>query len=306
MDKKQRPSIFKRLLALIIDFAILGILGFISGLFLEDFYVSLGKYGTLIGSSITIVYFSILQSSIGKGQTLGKKAIGAKVTDIKGEYLALDKSFLRSFIVFFPIMNINMFSSGSDMLIILIPLMLTIFASYYFILVNKSRRCLHDILINSIVTNKEVFDIEIEERNDRSINKLIPIGVIAILMIGVGIYQIFSENTLSQLFSAKEKIEDVDGVITVNQVNLSNITYSSINDTSRTYSLVQITVRIDDKNEASDLESKYFDDFHQIIKHEIPESEGVDGISITLYYGYNIGIASKNQSVTKIFRKQGA
>jgi hypothetical protein len=89
MDKELRPSVFKRLLALIVDFIILGIIGYVSGLFLEDFYVSLGKYGTLIGRTITIIYFSILQSSIGKGQTVGNKAIGAKVTNLQGEYLSL-------------------------------------------------------------------------------------------------------------------------------------------------------------------------------------------------------------------------
>lgn len=303
MDKKLRPSIFKRLLALIVDFIILGIMGYISGLFLEDFYVSLGKYGTLVGSSITIVYFSILQSSIGKGQTLGKKAIGAKVTNLNGEYLSLDKSFLRSFIVFFPIMNLEIFSNGSNLLILLILLMLTIFASFYFILVNKSRRCLHDILFDSIVTNQEVIDIEIDEQNDRSKKKLIPIGVICILMIGMGIYQTFSENTLSQLLSAKEKIESVDGVITVNEVKSSTTTYSNTNESSSTYTSVEITVRINDKNEVNNLESIYFDDIYQIIKDEVPDSENVDGIFITLYYGYNIGIASKKQSVTKTFDK---
>lgn len=303
MDKKLRPSIFKRLLALIADFIILGIMGYISGLFLEDFYVSLGKYGTLVGSSITIVYFSILQSSIGKGQTLGKKAIGAKVTNLNGEYLSLDKSFLRSFIVFFPIMNLEIFSNGSNLLILLILLMLTIFASFYFILVNKSRRCLHDILFDSIVTNQEVIDIEIDEQNDRSKKKLIPIGVICILMIGMGIYQTFSENTLSQLLSAKEKIESVDGVITVNEVKSSTTTYSNTNESSSTYTSVEITVRINDKNEVNNLESIYFDDIYQIIKDEVPDSENVDGIFITLYYGYNIGIASKKQSVTKTFDK---
>lgn len=303
MDKKLRPSIFKRLLALIADFIILGIMGYISGLFLEDFYVSLGKYGTLVGSSITIVYFSILQSSIGKGQTLGKKVIGAKVTNLNGEYLSLDKSFLRSFIVFFPIMNLEIFSNGSNLLILLILLMLTIFASFYFILVNKSRRCLHDILFDSIVTNQEVIDIEIDEQNDRSKKKLIPIGVICILMIGMGIYQTFSENTLSQLLSAKEKIESVDGVITVNEVKSSTTTYSNTNESSSTYTSVEITVRINDKNEVNNLESIYFDDIYQIIKDEVPDSENVDGIFITLYYGYNIGIASKKQSVTKTFDK---
>lgn len=303
MDKELRPSIFKRLLALIVDFIILGVIGYVSGLFLEEFYVSLGKYGTLIGSTITIIYFSILQSSIGKGQTIGKKAIGAKVTNLQGEYLSLEKSFLRSFIVFFPIMNVEIFSGGNGMLIIVMLLVLTIFASFYFILINKSRRCLHDILIKSIVINQDVSNIEIDEQNDRSNKKLIPIGLIAVLMIGMGIYQTFSENTLSQLLSAKEKIENVDGVITVNEVKSSTTTYSITNEPSRTYSSVQITVRIDDKNEASNLESEYFDSFYQIIKDEVPESHDVDGVSITLYYGYNIGIASKTQSVTKTIEK---
>jgi uncharacterized RDD family membrane protein YckC len=79
MDKSLRPSVLKRVVALIIDFIVLGIVGFLSGLVLEDFYVSLGKYGTLVGTAITMLYFSVLQSNIGKGQTLGKKAIGARV-----------------------------------------------------------------------------------------------------------------------------------------------------------------------------------------------------------------------------------
>ncbi len=116
MNKELRPSIFKRLLALIVDFIILGIIGYVSGLVLEDFYVSLGKYGTLIGSTITIIYFSILQSPIGKGQTIGKKAIGVKVINLQGNYLSLKESFLRSFIVFFPIMNVGLFSGGNVVL----------------------------------------------------------------------------------------------------------------------------------------------------------------------------------------------
>ncbi|RUT72838.1 RDD family protein [Ancylomarina longa] len=303
MDKKLRPSIFKRMLALFVDFLILGIIGYISGLFFEDFYVSLGKYGTLLGSTITIVYFSILQSSIGNGQTIGKKTIGAKVTDLKGGYLTLEKSFLRSFIVFFPIMNVQLFSGGNKMLIIVMLLVLTIMASVYFILVNKSRRCLHDILVASIVTKQDVTDIEIDEQNDRSTMKLIPLGLIVILMIGMGIYQTFTENTISQLLAAKEKIENKNGVIAVNEVKSSTTTYTSTNKPSRTYSSIQISVRIDDKNEASNIESKYFEDIYEIVKNEIPASQEMDGVTMTLYYGYNIGIASKTQSVTKTIEK---
>jgi len=299
MDKNLRPSIFKRLLALIIDFVLLGIIGYISSLFLEDFYVSLGKYGTLIGSTITVTYFSILQSSVGKGQTIGKKIIGAKVTDLKGEYLTIGKSFLRSSIVFFPIMNVEIFSGGNGMIVILMLVLLSIFASFYLILINKSRRCLHDILVHSVVTNEDVQEFELSESNDRSTKKLIPIAVLAALMIGTGIYQIFTENKLSQLLAAKSKIEEQPGVITVNEVKSSTTTYSSPDESTRTYTSIKVTVRINDKAEASNLNSKYFDDFYKILKNEIPDSQTVDGVTISLYYGFNIGIASKTQSVTK-------
>ena len=301
MDKNQRPSIFKRLLALLIDFTILGVIGYLSGLGLEDFYVSLGKYGTLVGSAITIVYFSILQSPIGKGQTIGKRAIGAKVTDLQGEYLSLGKSFLRSFIVFFPIMNVEVFSGGNGMIVVITLLALTIFASFYFIIVNKSRRCLHDILVKSVVTYENVAPIEVDEQNDRSIKKLIPIGILAAVMIGGGIYQTFTENTLSGLLTAKAKIEKLEGVISVNEVKSTVATRTSTNAPSTTYSSVEITVRIDDKEEADNSDSEYFNECYDIIQEKVPSSHTADRIAITLYYGYNIGIASKTKSITKTF-----
>ncbi|HEY3372294.1 MAG TPA: RDD family protein [Prolixibacteraceae bacterium] len=303
MDQQLRPTLFERLIALIVDFLILGIIGYISGMFFEDFYVSLGKYGTLIGSTITIVYFSVLQSKIGHGQTLGKLAIGAKVTDLKGEYLGIGKSFLRSLIVFFPIMNVEMFSSGNGMPIIVSLMVLAIFTSFYFIFVNKSRRCLHDILVSSIVIKKDVTEFEINEPNDRSTKKLIPIGIFAAVMFGVFLYQTFTENAFSQLLTLKQKIEARKEVISVNEIN-SNTTTSYLNDAPpRIYSSVKMTVRINDKQEASNVNSKYFDELYQIIKTEIPESQDMDGVTITLYYGYNIGIANKTQSVTRTFER---
>jgi uncharacterized RDD family membrane protein YckC len=302
MDKKLRPSIFKRLLALIVDFIILGIIGYISGLFLEDFYVSLGKYGTLIGSTITVFYFSILQSKIGKGQSIGKMAIGAKVTDLKGNYLTIEKSFLRSFILFFPIMNVEIFSSGNGLIVIVMLIMLSTFASFYLILANKSRRCLHDVLTPSVVTNLEVTQFEIDELNDKSKKKIIPIGILGLLMIGMGMYLTFIENPLSQLLEVKKKIESHEGVILVNEIKSATTTNIST-EPAQTYTSIKITVRIDNKDEASNINSKYFKEFYDIIKTGIPESGNVDRISISLYYGYNIGIASKKRSVTKTFEK---
>jgi len=302
MGEEYRPSIFRRLLALIIDFIILGIIGYISGLFLEDFYVSLGNYGTLIGTAIAIIYFSIFQSSLGKGQTLGKRIIQAKVTDIKGEYLSLEKSFLRSFIVFFPIMNLDLFASSNVMLIIGMLLTLMNLATFYFVLINSSRRCLHDILVSSVVSHQSVTDFDIDEQYDRSKKKLIPIGIISALLIVTAGYNTLARNTFSQFLAAKGKIEQIDGVIAVNEIKASTLTYFGKKKHSETRSSFLVSVRIDDIKDASYSESKYFDDIYKIIQSEIPESQEMGNVNITLNNGYNIGIAKKDHFISRTIK----
>lgn len=303
MDKKLRPSIFKRLLALLLDMLVLGAIGYISGFFLEDFYVSLGKYGTLVGSTVTILYFSVLQSKIGKGQSMGKMAIGAKVTDLYGQYLTFEKSLLRSFILFFPIMNVEIFSGGEGMITVVMLLLLSFFASLYFILVNKSRRSLHDLLVSSIVTNQEVTEIQVDELNDRSVKKIIPIAAIGAVMIGMALYTTLTENRLHELLEVKKKIEDREGVIVVNEVKSGRTTTSSPNKPDKTYTSISITIRVSNKEDIS-TNSGFFKEFYDIIRKEIPDAENVDRVTISLYYGYNIGIASSTRRVTKTFTKE--
>ncbi len=299
MDSKIRPGLFYRFLALLFDIAILGIIGFVSGLFLEDFYVSLGKYGTLIGTTIAILYFSIFQSKIGKGGTIGKKLMAIKVVDLQGNFLSLKKSLLRSFILVFPVLNAGLFSGGNGMLIAIISFMLISFTSVYLALVNKSRRCLHDILTSSIAVNEKISEFEINEKDDITKRKLIPVAVFSILLIGMGIYYTSTENTFSQLLIVKEKIEEKEGVISVDNLKSNKTTNYISGEAPRSVSYISITVRIDDKNEIENQDSKYFNEFYQIIQNEIPESEEMDGVVITLYYGFNIGIASRTYGITK-------
>jgi uncharacterized RDD family membrane protein YckC len=305
MDKKSRPSIFKRGLALMIDLLILGVIGYMSGAFLESFYVSLGNYGSLIGATITLIYFSIFHSSIVKGQTVGKQIVAIRVTNLTGEYLSLKKAFLRSFVFYFPIMIVGIFFEGNGILI------LGSLPSLYFALVNKkSRRSLHDILALSIVVNEATTDFKVDEQNDRSNKKIIPIALITFLIIGLGIYQIGATNTpdnnspeyLNPLLSATEKIENKKGWV-VNEFVFSTSTYRSTNSPPRTTSHLMLTVRIDDKNELN-VDSKYFEEFYEIIKKEVPEYQETDGVVITFDYGYNIGIASSTESVTRTFKNK--
>jgi uncharacterized RDD family membrane protein YckC len=302
MDKKLRPSIFRRFLALIIDFIIIGLLGYLSGLFLEEFYVSLGVYGTLIGTTIVMIYFSLLQSKLGGGQSIGKIIIGTKVTSLNGEYLTLEKSFLRSFILYFPILNAMIFFRGIGLIVFAI-IFIMIISTMYLIFVNKSRRTLHDILTDSIVLNKSVSDFEIDSKNDYSRNKLIPIAIISAVIIIGGCYLTLSQNTFGQLISAKSEIEKVDGVLIVNGISFNKSTTTSSSSPAETHSYIALSVKINNKAEASNVDSKYFETFYEIIKDTVPEAADADYVNITLNYGYDIGIASNTVSVMANIKK---
>ena len=56
---------WRRLVALLWDGLILGIVGFVSGLFFFDSYAQLGPLGRLIGFGVESIYFGFLNSSIG-------------------------------------------------------------------------------------------------------------------------------------------------------------------------------------------------------------------------------------------------
>jgi uncharacterized RDD family membrane protein YckC len=298
MNKKLRPSVIKRVLALFLDFIILGVIGFVLSLFLEDFFVSLGVYGSLFGTIIIIGYFGILNSQIGKGQSLGKRAIDAKVVDTSGNHLNLSTSLLRASILFFPLMNIELFSSGKIGTVIMVVLIMVIFATIYLILINKSRRTLHDILLNTVVVNSDIEEIEIDQNNDRSKKKIIPFGVIASIFIVFFSYQTFSNSGFGQLIDLKEVIENEPGVLTVNEVKSSTTTYYG-DDSPTTFSSIVLTVRLSEEQEATNMNSAYFDRFYELVKQNISDADNFDGVTITLYWGYNIGIYRKTKSTTK-------
>ena len=66
---------WRRLLAFLLDGIFIGILGFILGLFLFDFFAQIGGYGRIVGFCIALAYFGLLNSSVGKGQTIGLERI---------------------------------------------------------------------------------------------------------------------------------------------------------------------------------------------------------------------------------------
>jgi uncharacterized RDD family membrane protein YckC len=87
----------------------------------------------LIGMAIQVFYFTLMESSKAQG-TVGKMALGIKVTDINGAKLDFGKAFVRS---------LSRIVSGMILLI-----------GYIMAAFTEKKQALHDIIAGTVVVKK--------------------------------------------------------------------------------------------------------------------------------------------------------
>lgn len=152
-----RPGYSRRFFALLIDVIVLSVPLFCLGFAFYDFFVSLGDYGRLFGVALGLLYFGILNSAVGGGQTFGKRLLGLRVVRLDGEALSPGASFLRAAILIVPFqLNGLEIPVNDSSPILLLAISLILFAGllgvvYYYIFNRDNRRVLHDFAVGSIV-----------------------------------------------------------------------------------------------------------------------------------------------------------
>lgn len=149
---------WRRLLAAVIDCSLLGLAGFVLGLFFFDSLARLGAWGRLLGFCVALFYFGVLNSKIGEGQTTGKRIMRIEVVDRTGRHISLRRSCLRYSVLgipgflngvllpptattwpFFHIANVIIFGFGGA-------------AAYLYIFNWRTRQSLHDLAARTFVT----------------------------------------------------------------------------------------------------------------------------------------------------------
>src|SRR5215469_14626762 len=88
-------SLWRRIVAFVIDSIIVGIAGTLVALPFFDTFSRLGGWGRLVGFCLALPYFVLLNSRIGNGQTLGKRVMHLQVVDRRGEPISVPRSFVR-------------------------------------------------------------------------------------------------------------------------------------------------------------------------------------------------------------------
>ncbi len=152
---------WRRLAAFFIDCIILGVPTLLLGLAAYDWAVNLGQAGKLVGFTVALLYFGLLNSRLNHGQTLGKKIFGIRVVDRNGEMLSPARSILRFLVLWVPFFLNGLWIEAAEapgMLVYLLGVFLAfvVFGGlgtiiYLYIFNRRTRQSLHDLVVGSFV-----------------------------------------------------------------------------------------------------------------------------------------------------------
>jgi|CXWL01.1.fsa_nt_gi uncharacterized RDD family membrane protein YckC len=70
----------------------MGICGQILGWSLSSFWFQIGPYGRIVGLLFILPYFGLMNSGVGKGQTIGKRLLKIAVRDGENKPIRLGRS----------------------------------------------------------------------------------------------------------------------------------------------------------------------------------------------------------------------
>lgn len=294
-----------RIGAILIDIIILGFIGFILSLFFEKYFRMFGEYGVFVGFAISLIYFTLFNSYLLNGQTIGKRIIGIMVIDCHDQLLSLKHSFTRSFILTFPYFCYGVTIPGIDrnsqiqFITILLPLILSTGILYYYIFNISNRQSLHDFFVKSYVVEyyKEFEKVDREEV--KPIINYTYYGFICLLLSLFLFLEIIN-------YPHKASDELVGLQTKVNLIKPTERTYQNPNvslsiNNYQTQKIMYCNIIVynseDYKTPEELIKNEYVTKVVTTILRSYSDINNIGNITINLNSGYNIGIFKKQINV---------
>jgi uncharacterized RDD family membrane protein YckC len=282
-------AFWHRVAALLLDGLALGIVGFLLGLVFFDQFARLGSWGRLIGFAISLAYFGILNSRIGRGQSLGKRALNIEVVNRDGVHIGLGRSCLRYAVLGTPFFlngavsepgawgyaaGLVIFFGGASII-------------YLFVFNRRTRQSLHDLVCGTFV---------VRTAGSGPVRPL-PVwrghfAVVAVLCVAIiggmfGVMRLVDSSTLAGLLAVQQKVH-ATGDYTQAGAMVGKSTFKSFGGDSSETHYVSVTVRMKRKPTNHIAEATRV---AAIVLSEYPEAMQRDLIVVNVVYGYDIGIA---------------
>jgi len=281
----------RRLGAIVVDGLGLMFLGLFLGLFLDNYFIAMGTWGTLLGILISGAYFGIFDSACFRGQTLGKKLMKIQLQTVSQNYATPLRATMRFLILgvpyFLGAIFLRELGAGfwAQYTLLLIFWIFALALAYLFVFNRNTHQTVHDI-----VTGTCVVPVTVSDPVDSGVwrGHWMILFVLTIVFLGVSLFitSQFENAVLDKIVVLQEKIEAEPEIV-----------YSRIragldeNSTSLAWVAVEIFVNEKVSDEAS-LKQRIDASVRQVFLQD-----GHDfNIQVVMHYGYDIGIASKKIS----------
>ena len=283
-------TFWNRVIAFIIDSLILGAIGYLIALTMQDFLVRMGSFATISGLIITVVYQTIGNSKIMNGQTYGKRMLDIQVTDIEGNTISVEKSLLRSLAFSCPYFLQKVtwpVPSSINILVSSILLSLVLGTVIVYIFNKATRQSLHDIITGTYVVN--LVKKEVTESLPTITRAPFYIWGIAVLLLVSGSLFEFLRygDGLKSLFKTKEIIDSYPGVMS------SSVTNNTTNSNGNITKWYEVKLWVTELPVGSVMDEANTKKIVQTILNSDSNINGYDYIVVEYIREFDIGIASK-------------
>lgn len=284
----------RRLFAFLIDSLIIALFGKLLGLLLGDFFIELGNLGKIVGFIVVLFYFGIGNSKILNGQTVAKKLLKIRVVNKSSEAISVPKSFLRALpFAAYILLNGLPVSDSADLypslILGTILFSIPVLESFFAIVNNKSLQSLHDMIAKTFVVSVK------SEGNINITNQKVFLYAGAALPILILIVTLAGSATVSNKLIY---VTDMQKIISVasHELPISSIsmyrnktTTTSLNGETTQVKLIEVTAAKINKDENDTLLAMKI---AKVIFDSGFKFEDGETLSVTIIYGYDIGIAS--------------
>ncbi|MCG8512004.1 MAG: RDD family protein, partial [Rhodospirillales bacterium] len=246
---------WRRVAAFLVDTVILAIPLMVVGFTFFEWAVGLGQAGRLVGFTVALLYFGLLNSRINGGQTLGKRLLRIRVIDRTGEMLSPARSVLRFLVLWVPYFLNGVFFDAPfetmGMLDYLLGLLIVfvvfggLLAIIYLLIFNRrTRQSLHDLAVGSFVVRGAPAAVPAKLATPR-LHLVMVAGLLALALIGPGValkMMTAEDSGTSPLLDLQAAIQSEFGVEQVN-VTMGQTTTSWARKGTSTTTYLQIQAR---------------------------------------------------------------
>jgi uncharacterized RDD family membrane protein YckC len=288
---------WRRVLGCFIDGIPLGLVGCILGIFFFDYLARLGGWGRLVGFVVAFLYFVPLNSRIGNGRTIGKRLVGTCVVGRDGQTIGIGRSAIRFLILSTPFF-LNGAAIPQNVLLSWLGIVVSVLlfglggSIIYLIIFNRrTRQSLHDLIAGTFVIGAGSHTGPITVRTAKLHLVIVSLILICSAALPIAIRPFISNEFFKPLLEVQERIlkEPEVGSASVFEGSTKFFGLRGRGQgQSSTTSYLMVTARLSQR--PADLE-KEADKIASIVLSEDPRAMQKDQITISVTYGFDIGIA---------------